>query len=136
LAEVALVLGQTRFDVVHFNNGLHGWGYSEDDYRKHFPQLVETIKKGTKDAKLIWASTTAVREAGNLDKLNLKTERVKERNRIALEFVSKEGMPVNDLFSLAENRPEFYSKDGVHFNGKGVSAQADQVSRSILAVLK
>jgi len=28
LAEVALVLGQCRFDVVHFNNGLHGWGYS------------------------------------------------------------------------------------------------------------
>ena len=26
LAEVALVLGQCRFDVVHFNNGLHGWG--------------------------------------------------------------------------------------------------------------
>ena len=26
LAEVALVLGQCRFDVVHFNNGLHGLG--------------------------------------------------------------------------------------------------------------
>ena len=31
LAEVALVLGQCRFDVVHFNNGLHGWGYCEEE---------------------------------------------------------------------------------------------------------
>jgi hypothetical protein len=56
-------------------------------------------------------------------------------DRIALEFVSKEGMPVNDLFRLVESQPEFYSK-GVHFNGKGISAQAEQVSRSILEVLK
>ena len=27
LAEVALVLDQGRFDVVHFSNGLHGFGY-------------------------------------------------------------------------------------------------------------
>ena len=45
LAEVALVLGQCRFDVVHFNNGLHGWGYSEEEYQQHFPELVATIRK-------------------------------------------------------------------------------------------
>ena len=32
LAEVKLILSQTRFDVVHFNNGLHGWGYTEAEY--------------------------------------------------------------------------------------------------------
>jgi len=45
LAEVALVLGQCRFDVVHFNNGLHGWGYTEEEYQQHFPELLATIRK-------------------------------------------------------------------------------------------
>jgi hypothetical protein len=52
LAEVALVLGQCRFDVVHFNNGLHGWGYSEEEYQKCFPELVATIRKHAPQAKL------------------------------------------------------------------------------------
>src|ERR1700742_965094 len=29
--EIALVLDGTRFDVIHFNNGMHGWHYSEAD---------------------------------------------------------------------------------------------------------
>src|SRR4051794_30016476 len=57
LAEVQLVLHQTRFDVIHFNNGLHGWGYSEDEYARHFPQLLETLQKEAPGAKLIWATT-------------------------------------------------------------------------------
>lgn len=136
LAEVALVLGQTHFDVVHFNNGMHGWGYSEDEYRRSFPLFLETIKKGAKGAKLIWASTTPVRESGNLAEFNAKTERVRERNRIAAEVVAREKILVNDLFSLVAGQPEFHSNDGVHFNGKGITAQAEQVARSILGVLK
>ena len=29
LQEIALALGYHQFDVVHFNNGMHGWEYSE-----------------------------------------------------------------------------------------------------------
>ena len=44
LLEVALVLGQTRFDVVHFNNGLHGLGHTEEEYRAAFPRLIDAIR--------------------------------------------------------------------------------------------
>ncbi|HEY1190437.1 MAG TPA: hypothetical protein VGE74_22580, partial [Gemmata sp.] len=40
LDEVKLVLGQAKFDVIHFNNGMHGWGYSEDEYAKALPELI------------------------------------------------------------------------------------------------
>ena len=33
LDEVQLLLKQYRFAVIHFNNGLHGFGYTEDQYR-------------------------------------------------------------------------------------------------------
>src|SRR6266576_922511 len=44
LKEVALVLDETKFDVVHFNNGMHGWQHSEAEYREAFPQFVGAIK--------------------------------------------------------------------------------------------
>jgi lysophospholipase L1-like esterase len=43
---------------------------------------------------------------------------------------------VDDLFGLVKDHPEYYSKDGVHFNAQGVSAQASQVAQQILEVLK
>ena len=63
LDEVRLVLGQAKFDVVHFNNGMHGWGYTEDEYAKAVPDLVAAIRKAAPGAKLVWASTTPVRVA-------------------------------------------------------------------------
>ena len=32
--EIALVLEGTKFDIIHFNNGMHGWQHSEQEYRK------------------------------------------------------------------------------------------------------
>jgi hypothetical protein len=88
LDEVKLVLGQAKFDVVHFNNGLHGWGYTEDEYAKALPDLVTTIRKNAPGAKLIWATTTPVREPGKSEFVTAKTDRVKARNKLAGEFVA------------------------------------------------
>ena len=135
LAEVALVLGQARFDVIHFNNGLHGFGYTEDDYRRAFPDLIETLKRGSPGAKLIWATTTPVRDRDHLDRLDDRTDRVKVRNAIAARLIEAEEIPVDDLFALMDGHPEYHAADGVHFNDRGVAAQADQVASRIRAAL-
>lgn len=49
LDEVKLVLGQAKFDVVHFNNGMHGWGYTEQEYANAVPELVAVIRTGGKE---------------------------------------------------------------------------------------
>ena len=134
LDEVATVLKQYRFDVVHFNNGMHGWDYTEEQYARAFPKLIATIKKRAPKAKLIWATTTPVREGEEL-RIAQRTERVKARNQIALAIVTKERIPVNDLFALVVDHPEFCSPDGVHASPPGISAQADQVAKAIEAQL-
>ena len=136
LAEVALVLVQCQFDVVHFNNGLHGWGYSEAEYRQHFPELLTTIRKHAPKAKLIWATITLMRQAGKSEVIVEGTKRVQARNRIAEEIVTKEGIAVDDLYGLVKDHPEYWSADGVHFNGKGIAVEAEQVSQRILESLK
>ena len=87
-----MALDQCRFDVVHFNNGLHGWGYSEEEYQKHFPELAATLRKHAPTATLIWATITPIRQSGKLDLITENTRRVQTRNRIAEAFVTTEGI--------------------------------------------
>ncbi len=76
LDEVQLLLKQYRFAVIHFNNGLHGFGYTEEQYRNGLVDLMATFQKHAPDAKLIWASSTPIRERENLQKISDGTERV------------------------------------------------------------
>jgi lysophospholipase L1-like esterase len=131
LTEVKLILSQTHFDVVHFNNGLHGPGYTEAEYAAALPELITTIRAGASGAKLMWASSTPVRVADKLDTLSAQNERSKRRNAIAAKVMAKESIPINDLFALIAEKPEWYSRDGVHLNAKGVSALANQVAKAI-----
>lgn len=32
IQEINLIMSYGKFDLVHFNNGLHGWEYTEDEY--------------------------------------------------------------------------------------------------------
>ena len=135
LDEVKLVLGQAKFDVVHFNNGMHGWGYTEGEYAKAIPDLVAAIRKGAPGAKLVWASTTPVRVAQKVDQLDPKTDRVKACNKAVAEVMAKERITANDLFALVIEKPDWFSNDGVHLNTKGSTATGEQVAAQILKAL-
>jgi hypothetical protein len=37
LVELATFLAEAKFDVIHFNVGMHGWDYTEQEYRQHLP---------------------------------------------------------------------------------------------------
>src|SRR5689334_6470669 len=62
LKEIGLVLDGARFDVVQFNNGMHGWQHSEAEYQAAFPALVQNIRAHAPNAKLVWATTTPLRD--------------------------------------------------------------------------
>jgi hypothetical protein len=134
LAEVNLIISQTKYDVVHFNNGLHGWGYSEKDYEAAFPDLIAVIKKGAPGAKMIWATTTPMRVPGKVD-YQPNTERVKARNAIAKTITDKKNIPTDDLFEFLSDKPELWSGDGVHLNGQGNSALGKKVAEVIEPLL-
>lgn len=63
--QVQMVLSQYKFDVIHFNNGMHGWHCSEAEYGKALPSLIATIRSNAPQARLIWANTTPLRDGGN-----------------------------------------------------------------------
>lgn len=130
--DLKLMLKQYKFSVIHFNNGLHGWGYTEDQYRDGLLKTIVAVKKHAADAKFIWATTTPVREKGNLETFAERTDRVKVRNKLAAAIMTEQSNSTNDLFELVKDHAEWTSGDGVHFNGQGNEALAKQVATSVL----
>jgi GDSL-like lipase/acylhydrolase family protein len=138
LQEIALVLDNTKFDVIHFNNGMHGWQHSEMEYGDAFPKFLATIKAHAPNAKLIWASTTTLKVSKHLppdDQTQASDERIAARNTIALQYIQPQGIEVDDLNSLVRGHPEYHS-DNVHFNDQGIALQATQVAARIEPLLK
>jgi hypothetical protein len=136
LTEVSAILSECPFDIIHFNNGMHGFGYTEAEYQRDFPKLLATLKKNAPHARLIWATTTPVRQGSGMEEFHPRTNRIRERNRVANGFAAKQGIPVDDLFALVEDHPEYYvGSDGTHLAAKGVSAQAAQVADQILKLM-
>lgn len=137
LKEIELVLDGTKFDVIHFNNGMHGWQHSEAEYRKAFPKLIKTIRAHAPKAKLIWATTTPLRDGKGVTydtKAEYSDERIAARNVLAAQVVAAQKIPPVDLNAAVRGHPEFHS-DNVHFNGQGVQILAAQVSAAVEKLL-
>lgn len=138
LKQIEMVLSQYKFDVIHFNNGMHGWQHSENEYERELPKILKAIQKGAPNAKLIWATTTSLKVSPALPPDNQSQatdERIAARNAIVLKFAQAKGIPVDDLNTPMSGHPELHS-DNVHFNSQGVALQAAQVAAQVEKLLK
>lgn len=126
-----------KFDLVHFNNGLHGWEYTEDEYDAAFPDMIKAIRKNAPNAKLIWATTTPIRTGKYYERLEERVARIVTRNEIAQKHISKaKDIKTDDLFNLILDHPEYFiGGDGVHPIDKGYQVLAEQVAKKILESL-
>jgi hypothetical protein len=135
--QITMMLSQYKFDIIQFNNGMHGWPHSEKEYEEAFPEFLATIRDHAPNAKLIWANTTSLKISPNDppgDQPQATDERIAARNDIATKFAKAGGIDVNDLFSLGKGHPEYHT-DNVHFNELGIALQASQVADHIEKLL-
>lgn len=136
--EIRVILTNYKFDVIHFNNGMHGAGYSEKEYAKYFPQYLHTIISNSHGAKLIWATTTPERMGQDFARFTPFNKRIEARNKIADALCRKAGIPIDNLYAVLRHHPEYYSQrgGGVHENTPGQKAEARSVANSILRALQ
>ena len=144
-------IGDTKWDVIHFNWGLHDLCYRNPnagnqgnrdkvngkqavpipDYAGNLENLVAHLQKT--GAKLIWASTTVVPEgeAGRFVGDDVKY------NEAAAEVMAKHGIPTDDLYAVSKEFPgELFAGPGnVHFTLEGYEKLAESVARSIREAL-
>ena len=137
LKEIESVLSGARFDVIVFNNGMHGWQHSEAEYQKALPKMIKAIRTHAPKAKLIWATTTPLRNGKDVTydtKAEYSDERIAARNALAADVVTAQKLPTADLNAAVRGRPELHS-DNVHFNGQGSQILAAQVSAAVEKLL-
>jgi hypothetical protein len=120
------------FRVVHFNNGMHGWTYSEADYRAAFPSFLAALRAMAPGASFIWATTTPVKLDAEPGPTNA---RVDARNSIALTFIKDVGISIDDQHALMTQHLDQY-QDKVHFKTAGAVIQGQQAAQSIRSSLQ
>ena len=150
LASIEAWLGKGKWDVIHFNWGLHDLKYmgpkgqnlfpkekggkpqvAIEAYEENLEKLVLRLKKtGT---QLIWRNTTPVppgakgRYVGDSIKYNAAAARV----------MKKHGIAINDLNALTDSFPvELFTAPGnVHFKTEGSRKLGQAVAGEILEAL-
>lgn len=129
LKELAYVLGEYKYDVIHFNNGLHSLSANPEKWKAGLCAALGLIQEKGNGAKIIWASSTPLKDVA-------ATESVKRLNAIAAEVMSENHIPVNDLFKLMDpmNRSTYWV-DTFHFNAAATDLQANQVVKNIRETL-
>ncbi|MFZ0743521.1 MAG: SGNH/GDSL hydrolase family protein [Terracidiphilus sp.] len=120
-----------HFNVVHFNNGMHGWDYSEAEYQEAFPAFLAELRTVAPKAAFVWATTTPVKADVEPGPTNA---RIEARNRIADSVVKSQGIRVDDQHSLMNTHSDLY-QDSVHFDEQGAAIQGDQAAKVIRKVL-
>jgi acyl-CoA thioesterase-1 len=136
-------LGTRKWDVIHFNFGLHdirctdpngtpGLSHqvSPEQYRKNLELIVDRLEKT--GARLIFATTTPVPDGAKARK---KGDEV-IYNKIAVQVMKKHKIAIDDLYSYALPRlAEIQLPKNVHFTDEGYKYLAKQVAKSIKSQL-
>ncbi|SFJ48112.1 acyl-CoA thioesterase-1 [Planctomicrobium piriforme] len=146
-------LGDGKWDVIHFNWGLHDIRYMDDkevppgpltatppaprhpqvsieDYEKNLTQIVERLQKT--GAKLIWRNTTPVPE-GSVNRVPGDEVRY---NAVAEKIMQSHGVQIEDLHSFVKPQiSELMLPKNVHYTPAGYDALAEQVAATIKAAL-
>lgn len=132
IKNIEVWLGDGKWDLIHFNFGIHDRNTPVPDYLGRLEQLIERMKKT--GAKLIWAATTPIP-----DDLPGKQSAasIVEKNAAALEVMKKHGVAVNDLFGfITPHLAKMQNPNDVHFKAEGYEMLGNQVAAVILAALK
>jgi acetyl esterase len=144
-------LGEGKWDVIHFNWGLHDLCYRSRDaktpgrndkvngsldltfeeYQQNLRKLVKILK--ATGARLIWASTTPVPDG---EPGRIKGDEIKY-NKAAEKIMKENGVMINDLYAHALPKlSQIQLPNGnVHFTAEGSQYLAENVAASILKAL-
>ena len=152
IADLDLWLGDARWDVIHFNWGLHDLCYRHPDstatghrdkvngtitvtpeqYEANLRQLVARLK--ATGANLIWASTTPVPE-GTLGRFVGDEVTYKE---IAARVMAENNIPIDDLYAYMLPEVAKYGRapGEVHYTDEGSDYLAVKVAAAIKSGLE
>jgi hypothetical protein len=121
LPDLLFMLGRYKYDMIIFNNGLHGSVIDDETYGKALFATLSVLKQYT--PQLVWRNSTPC-YTGPDKKKNPWTTRVQKRNSVASKEVEKLNVLTIDCYSVLAGKPELVC-DGIHFTQKGYNIMVD-----------
>lgn len=122
-----------QFTVIHFNVGIHGLGYTEQQYAAGLPDVIAALRAGAPRVTLVWASCTS--PFPDPTKTDSTNARLEERNRLAAALMAHEGIAIDDQHALMAQHNDLHAPDHLHFTEAGSALQAAQAADSIRRAL-
>ena len=116
-------------DEIHFNNGLHGWHLSAEEYGEALEGVLRYLLLiKPENAKLVVATTTQSRRSKE------ENDQVILRNEKAVQIAEKLGLPVDHLYETSVACTEHMASDNIHYLEKGYEIMGKQVADYMLAL--
>lgn len=140
VARLEAWLGAGRWDVIHFNHGIHDLRFMDDgqrqvgpaDYEANLRKIVARLKQT--GATLIWATITPIPD-GELNPPR-RFGSVAEYNAIAARVMRENGIRINDLNAHVTPRfAELQTPRDLHYQPAGYEFLAEKVAAEIQVVL-
>lgn len=122
---------QPDCQVIHFNNGLHGWHLSIQEYRECYQKFIRFFQEMYPEKKLILALSTPVRKTDDLTAMDERNADVLQRNEAVRAIAEVSNLPVNDFYEALIDHPEYFTADGVHLKEDGYQVLARICADSI-----
>jgi len=130
LKKLDIWLGHGKWDLIHFNFGIHDRKSKAEDYAARLEKIVHRLKET--GAELIWASSTPL-PAGSSSYRQGDCARL---NAAASRVMKKHTIPTNDLYKAIQPHLAKYQNPGdCHFKGPGYEFLGQHVADSILREL-
>lgn len=137
---IKLVENPKEVSVIHWNNGhwdVAHWDRAEkslnsiEQYAAMLVRIYERLRTYCPNAEIIFALTTPMHEQEDMGGNPRTTAEIVRYNDAAHIVMDKLGVPVNDLFAIAQEFPSSYYADYAHFTADGYAILADAVAKVI-----
>ena len=128
LQKLDMWLGTKKWDVIHFNFGIHDRRTPIPEYINRLTQIVTRLQ--ATGATLIWATTTPVPYDPKKERTDTS---IVERNAAAAVLMERHSIAINDLYTAI--KPHLATlqkpKQDVHFKAAGNEFLANRVAEAI-----
>lgn len=110
-------------EVVLFNNGLHGFHLSNDEYAKYYQKIIEFLIAEFHNSQIAVVLTTFTEQEEPRKKI------VYQRNIAAKKIANKFNLPIIDLYTVSMANKKQLAGDGIHLTDEGYGILAKEILR-------
>lgn len=120
---------QPHTDMIVFNNGLHGFHLSEEQYAFHYRDMLRFLSCNFPDIPLAVALST-YSENENC------APYVIPRNECARKLAKEMDIPIIDLYSVSEENKALLAEDKAHFTTKGYTLLGETLAKRAIEIME